>query len=172
MRAVETRSVEAGNRPTSFDTFAATARPGLVRLAWALVGDLDTAEDLAHEAVEALLPTWETVADPTAYCRAVVVNRARSRWRRKGRERRAIAKVASRPAHDVVMPAPSNEVWDAVRELSFRQRVAVVLVVLDDLPLAAVAEQLSCDVETARTHLRRGKQHLAKSLQHLQEDRP
>jgi DNA-directed RNA polymerase specialized sigma24 family protein len=42
--------------------------------------------------------------------------------------------------------------------------------VLEDQPLAAVATHLGCDVETARTHLRRGKQHLAESLKHLQEE--
>jgi RNA polymerase sigma factor (sigma-70 family) len=165
-----TSEVGLGEVAPSFDDFATSARGGLVRLGWALLGDLDAAEDLAHEALEALMPAWSTVVDPAAYCRAVVVNRARSRWRRRGRERRAFARVSGRPQADVYLPAPSNDVWDAVRQLSFRQRVAVVLVVLEDQPLAAVATHLGCDVETARTHLRRGKQHLAESLKHLQEE--
>ncbi len=81
-------------------------------------------------------------------------------------------RVHSSALAPIVLPEPSAEVWAAVQKLPFRQRVAVVLVVVDDLPLSAVADHLGCAEETARTHLRRGKQRLASTLRHLEQEQP
>lgn len=164
-------SSEPGAGAVALTGDVAALRLKLLRTAWALVGDRHNAEDLVHETLAAVMSTSTTVDDVEGYARTALVNRVRSRWRRLERERNANRRAGSNVRDDVVMPDPSGEVWAAVQELPYRQRVAVVLVVVEDLPLRDVAAQLVCSEETARTHLRRGKQKLESQLQHLKKER-
>ena len=144
-------------------------RVQLLKIAWALTGDAN-AEDLVHETLAALMKSTTAVDHPSAYARVALINRIRSHWRRLERERSATRRARQRATPEIALPEPSGEVWAAVQELPFRQRVAVVLVVVDDLPLRAVADHLGCSTETARTHLRRGKTRLASTLRHLEQE--
>jgi RNA polymerase sigma factor (sigma-70 family) len=153
----------------AFESFAAVERVRLVRLAWALVGDVDVAEDVAQDVLVEVFARWSSIVDPSAYARRALVNRLRSRWRRSARERGATARLAGRPHLPVLMPEPSAEVWRAVRRLPDRQRAALVLSVVEDRSLEDVAGILGCGVETARTHVRRARAGLASELELLEE---
>jgi Sigma-70 region 2 len=94
---------------------------GLLRLGWALTGSLASAEDLVQDVFVQAHRHWDHVASldqPEAWLRRVLVNRARSRWRRllvEARHRRVDETL-------VEMADVADEVWVAVRRLSRRQR--------------------------------------------------
>lgn len=160
-----------GSSDASFESFASAERVRLVRLGWAMVGDIDVAEDATQDVLVEVFARWSSITDPSAYSRRALVNRLRSRWRRSGRERRATARLAGRAHPQVLMPEPSAEVWRAVRRLPERQRAALVLTVVEDRPAEEVAGILGCGTETARTHVRRAKAALANDLERIEDHR-
>jgi RNA polymerase sigma factor (sigma-70 family) len=98
---------------------------------------------------------------PEAYARRALVNQATNRWRRRGRR----LEVALND-HDVALPDRSDDalvcdvVVAALRELPLRQRAAVVLRFLEDLPVSEVARALDCSEGTVRSHTARGLDRL------------
>ena len=60
-----------------------------------------------------------------------------------------------------------DEVLAAVSRLSAQQATAVLLRLIHELPYEDVAEALGCSETTARTHVARGREALARSLAHL-----
>ncbi len=96
---------------------------------------------------------------PEAWLYRVAANRARSRWRRAGAHRRAM----SRTPRVSPMPADPDDaivVRDALARLPERQRCALTLRYLLDLPPNDVARYMGCTVETVKTLLKRGLAHL------------
>ena len=67
-------------------------------------------------------------------------------------------------------PLPEDDVdeavdlWRAIGHLPRRQAEAVVLYYVLDLPVADVAEVMGCRDGTAKTHLDRGRQRVARLL--------
>jgi RNA polymerase sigma factor (sigma-70 family) len=102
---------------------------------------------------------------PEAYARRALVNRATNRWRRRGR--RPEAPLAH---HDVAEPDHSDgvvvreAVVEALRALPPRQRAAVVLRYLDDLPIADVARALDCSEGAVKSNTSRGLDRLRAAL--------
>jgi DNA-directed RNA polymerase specialized sigma24 family protein len=66
------------------------------------------------------------------------------------------------------MPAPAGEIWEVVRQLSIRQRTAIVLRFVADLTEADIARTMSVSRTTAASALVDGRRNLAKLL----EDHP
>lgn len=159
-----------GRSDASFEAYASVERVRLVRIGWALTGDLGAAEDIAHDVLVEVFARWSSIDDPGAYARRALVNRFRSRWRRAERERRATSRLAGRASPPVLLPEPSAEVWRAVRRLPHRQRAAIVLTVVEDRSVEDVADLLGCAPETARTHVRRAKSALAADLARMEDD--
>ncbi|GLZ01542.1 SigE family RNA polymerase sigma factor [Actinoplanes sp. NBRC 103695] len=147
---------------TGFDEFVRTRSTGLLRVAFLLTGDRHTAEDLLQEVLEQMYVRWRGVrGNPEAYARRALVNRATNRWR--GRRRRPETPLAH---HDVAQPDHSDGVivrdvvLEALRELPPRQRAAVVLRYLDDLPIAEVAAALDCSEGVIKSNTSRGLERL------------
>ncbi|MEV6634509.1 SigE family RNA polymerase sigma factor [Actinoplanes sp. NPDC051470] len=147
---------------TGFDEFVRTRSTGLLRVAFLLTGDRHTAEDLLQEVLEQMYVRWRGVqGNPEAYARRALVNRATNRWRR--RRRRPEAPLAH---HDVAEPDHSDGVLvrdvviEALRALPPRQRAAVVLRYLDDLPVAEVAAALDCSEGVIKSNTSRGLERL------------
>jgi RNA polymerase sigma-70 factor (sigma-E family) len=145
-----------------FDDFVRGRSTGLLRIAYLLTGDRDAAEDILQEVLEQMYVRWRRIEGaPEAYARRALVNRSTNRWRRRGRR-----PETSLEHHDVAQPDRSDEVAvrDAVvaalRELPPRQRAAVVLRYLDDLPVAAVAQALDCSEGTVKSNASRGLDRL------------
>lgn len=149
-----------------FDEFYAGAYAHVVGQAYLLVGDLGEAQDVAQEAFVRALARWRTVRtldDPLGWTRRVAINLAISRWRRHRNalaawRRRADPETATAPADDRLT------VVDALRGLPPRQRAAVVLHYLTDLPVAQVARELGVPEGTVKSDLSRGRAHLARTL--------
>lgn len=145
--------------PDGLVALYAERRVALVRLAYLLTSDREVAEEVVHDALLALRPRWDDIADPPAYLRTAVVNRCRS-WLRRQRTARAYRPP---PAEDARLVA--DELWDALATLDERRRTAIVLRFYEDLPDAAIAEVLGCRPATVRTLVHRGLHALRKEIE-------
>lgn len=139
----------------------------ILGMAYALTGDVATAEDLCQEAFMAAFRRWSevrTMDHPGAWVRRVVANRSASRFRRTAAEGRALLRIGGQP-REIPPPSPDSvAVWTALRRLSPRQSEVVVLTYFADLSNAEAATVMGCSIETARTHLKRAKARLADAL--------
>lgn len=79
------------------------------------------------------------------------------------RQHRALSRI-DRPAASGVGEADDGALWAAVRQLSDKQRTAIALYYVDDLPLDEIASVLGCSAGTVKTHLQRGRRRLAELL--------
>ncbi len=105
----------------------------LLRVAFVLTGSAPAAEDVVHDVFAKVGPRIDTLAEPVAYLRVAVVNRCRSLHRRDV--------AAPRPENptDAVMDVELIELRDALIALPIRQRSAIVLRYLCDLPEEEIA---------------------------------
>lgn len=133
-----------------------------------LTGDRWVAEELAQEGFAAACRRWERVRDmdqPGAWVRRVVVNQSVSRLRRRGVERRALARMGNPgDSPGLNLDGRTDEVWSAVRLLPKRQGQVIALVYFDGMTVGEASQVIGCSHETARTHLKRGKRTLAARL--------
>jgi RNA polymerase sigma factor (sigma-70 family) len=138
----------------------------LLRVSWVLTGSYASAEDLVQDVFVQAHRHWDHVAgleQPEAWLRRVLVNRARSQWRRQLIESRH----SGRDEIAVVLAEGAHDVWDAVQRLSRRQREIVALVFVEDRTVVDAARLLGCSEETARTHLRRALARLQAELKEV-----
>ena len=156
-----------GNR--DFDDFYRTEYGRVLALAVALCRDRGAAEDLVQDAFVAAHRKWDVVSGydaPGAFVRRVVINRSRSRFRRRARERDAMNRLASRSSGwDEVSPVDVDSFWALVRTLPAQQARCIALRYVDDLDVAAIAALLGCAQPTVRVHLHRAHQSLASRLE-------
>lgn len=134
--------------------FCERLRPRLVGALGLHTGDRGVAEELAQEALARAWARWPKVQAldrPETWTYRVAFNLARSRWRRRGAERRANQRSANRAADP---PAPDHGSVMAVREavatLPERQRRAVVCRFYADLSVAETADALRCAEGTVK----------------------
>jgi RNA polymerase sigma-70 factor (sigma-E family) len=142
-----------------------------VRLAFLLTGDRGIAEDLVQDAFVRLAGRLVHLRDPgafDAYLRRTVVNLSRSYFRRKRVERNYLARARS-----TVEPVPGwpprsvedrEDLWEAMRHLSERQRAAIVLRFYEDLSEAQTAEILKCRPGTVKSLVSRGLEALRNEI--------
>ena len=152
----------------SFEDFYAAEYAGVVRLAVALTGRTDVAEEVAQESFVAAYRRWSRVAtldDPAGWVRRVATNRCVSSGRRYVTELRLLVRLrhqrTSSSEHEQVV---DDELWAVVRSLPRRQAQVVALTFVEDRSVADIAALLGCGEETVRTHLRRGRQAVARRL--------
>ena len=128
----------------------ATVYRDLLRVAFVLTGSAAAAEDVVHDVFAKVGPRIDTLAEPAAYLRVAVVNRCRSL------HRRTVAAPKPDQPTDSVMDVGVIELRDALIALPIRQRSAIVLRYLCDLPEEEIAGILKCRRSTVRTLVRRG----------------
>ncbi|GLW07390.1 RNA polymerase subunit sigma-24 [Microtetraspora sp. NBRC 13810] len=148
-----------------------TQRLGLVRLAFLLVGDQETAEDVVQDAFAALHRRWSRLTGHDRllpYLRASVVNGCRMVHRRRaimGRftgERQTPFWSAEAA---VLLGETRREVFRAVRALPRRQREAVVLRYYLDLSEAEIAEAMGISCGTVKSTVSRALKTLTVKLE-------
>ncbi len=154
---------------SSFEQFFRDQYASLVALGAAMTGDRATGEDLAQETLRITHEQWDDVSGydrPGAFARRTMVNRASNERRRRGRERRALRRLAVVPRSDDARstPAPLDPLWSEVASLPTQQRAAIALRYVEDLPAAEIADVLGCAEATARVHLHRAHRTLAERL--------
>jgi RNA polymerase sigma factor (sigma-70 family) len=129
--------------------YEATYR-SLLRVAFLLTGSAPAAEDVVHDVFVSTGRKLASLDNPEPYLRVAVVNRCRSLHRRAVR-----APVTDRLT-DAHLDVELVELQDALASLSSRQRAAVVLRFLCDLPDDEIAAILSCRRATVRSLVQRG----------------
>lgn len=157
----------------SFDAFHLAQYRPAVRLAVALVGRRDVAEELVQDAFVALQTRWERISayeSPEGWLRRVVANRSVSALRRRAVEARLLVRLANQRARRVEIPENDRDLWRIVARLPKRQAQVVALIFVDGLTVGEVAVTLGCAENTVRTHLRRAKVTLAERLGTETED--
>jgi RNA polymerase sigma-70 factor (sigma-E family) len=147
--------------PATFAASYAELQPEMVRLAAALTGDPEVAQDLVQDAFVRLHRAWNRVRDPRAYLRRAVVNACHSHHRHRQVERRHSARQL--PAPDATLAA--NELVDALDALTHRQRAAVVLRFYADLSDADIAAALRCRPGTVPSLIHRGLEQLRRVIE-------
>lgn len=150
-----------GEGEAAFSAVFEVERDAVLRLACALVGDVEVARDLAADAFARTYAQWRRgrVEQPGAYVRQAVVNGARDHFRRAQRRRRHEARRTGddRGAGSVADGVVGRDaVQRLLTELPVRQRAALVLRYWVDCTDVQVAEALGVPVGTAKSLLRRG----------------
>jgi len=148
-----------------FQRFLDEHRDAVWRFLVCSVGRLE-ADDCFQETFIAALRAYPRLR-PDSNLRAWVLTIAHRKAldAHRGRTRRALpmADVAAVDARsESLAPARDEELWDAVGELPARQRSAVVLRYVADLPHSDIAAAIGCSEEAARRSLHEGLSKLRK----------
>jgi RNA polymerase sigma-70 factor (sigma-E family) len=145
------------------------AAVGLIRLAYLMLGDRPSAEDVVQDAFFGLYRNWARLADhdrALAYVRSSVLNGCRSALRRRAAGRRLT--LYQPPAASAEAAAlgreERREVMQAVRRLPGRQREALVLRFYLDLPEAEIARIMGLRPSSVRSATHRALKALGLSL--------
>jgi len=131
-----------------FADFAYASGGALRNLALSLTGNPADAEDLVQVTLERVMRSWRSQppAHPLAYARKALVRayiseRRRVRWRRESSVDTATLDTGPTAAED---PTAHMRLVEVLATLPRRQREAVVLRYLEDLPVAEVADLMRC----------------------------
>jgi RNA polymerase sigma-70 factor, ECF subfamily len=150
----------------SFEEFYAATVDRLLGQLFLVTGDLHAAEEIVQEAFTRASTRWARLRDydvPEAWVRRVAMNLAADRARSLRRHARAILRLGPPPA----VPSVSVETLALVQALGtlpVRQRQAIVLHYLADLPVQEVAGILTVSGGTVKSLLARGRRALAARL--------
>lgn len=154
------------SRGVEFDDFVRSRSGVLLRVAFLLTGDRHAAEDLLQEVLEQMYVRWRRVQiSPEAYARRALVNRSINRWRWRARRPEQSLGDHDGVARDHADAVAVRElVVGALRALPARQRAAVVLRYLEDLPIVDVAAAMGCSEGAVKSHASRGLARLREAL--------
>lgn len=160
-------SVTAADRQVdAFERFFLDEHPKLVALGLAWTGDPDAARDLAQEAMVRTYASWDRVSGldiPGAWVRRVMINLLIDRGRSNRRTVSMLHRL--RPSSPVETPDTNDDAWwQAVRALPDRERAAVTLHYVDDLPIAEVASILDIAPGTVKASLSHARDKLRARL--------
>ena len=152
----------------------------LVRLAFLLVRDVGTAEEVAQDAFVAMHGRWGKLRDndkALAYLRQTVVNRSRSVLRHRVVVDRHLRAAGSRPPEaapdadtGALDAARRSAVLHALGQLPDRQREVLVLRHYLDLSEAEIADALGIARGSVKSHASRGSAALRDLLEELWKD--
>jgi RNA polymerase sigma factor (sigma-70 family) len=142
--------------------------PSALRLAYVLSGDRETAQDLVHDAFLRVFsrPSRRELRVFEAYLNRAIVNGWRSLLRRKRYERAFLKKQATQ--HDAYANGDTDAahaLWQAVRSLPTRQRIAVFLRYYEGRSYDEISEVLEgCSLGAVRSLLNRGLRRLKEDM--------
>ena len=148
--------------------------PVLLRIAYALLGTREGAEDAVQDAFVSLHRHWRALRDPEAaeaYVRAAVLNRCRSRIRTRVRDAlwarndRTDLPYVVGSDEVVVSREDADRVGAALRRLPRRQREVVTCRYLLELSVAETAETLGISGGAVKRHAHRGLRTLHTALE-------
>ena len=153
------RSDDAPDAAAEFHLVYSRTADSLLRQMVMVTGDLTEAEDVVQEAFERAWLRWSDVRDcvsPEAWVRTVAHRLAISRWRRLRNASAAWLRLGP-PAAEAGLGLEHVALVAALRQLPAKQRVAVVLHHLADLPVDQVAEETGASVAAVKQQLARGR---------------
>jgi RNA polymerase sigma-70 factor (sigma-E family) len=152
-----------------FEELAQSARPALVRAAYAVTGRREDAEDAVQSSLVKAMGAWQRVAGQErwrqqAYVRQIVVNTCRSGWRKWGARVSVgdMPELVQQPATDAV--DDRELVRQALDRLPARQREVLLLRYYEDLSEAEIAARLGCAPGTVKSSAARALRALRDML--------
>lgn len=153
--------------PPPFQQFLDAHRDVVWRFLSSMIGHPDT-EDCFQETFIAALRAYPRVrADSNMRAWVLTIAHRKALDAHRARARRALP-VADPAVLDTreapVAARVDEELWQAVRELPPRQRSAVVLRYVADLPHREIATAIGCSEEAARRNLHEGLTKLRKAV--------
>jgi RNA polymerase sigma-70 factor (sigma-E family) len=172
------RSGEGNEEGPDFEEFVAARSGSLLRTAYLLCGNRETAEDLVQSALAKAFPRWRRIrrADqPEAYVRRMIFNLAADSWReRKGVRLQEWDEELGDP-QPVGANAPHADPADrvalraaliqALRSLPFQMRAVLVLRYWEGLSEREAAEMLGCSLGSVKSQASRGLARLRSAVQ-------
>ena len=160
----QTEAVPDNHVAPGFETFFRATYAPLVR---DLAVAADDVEDAVQEAFVQAHLNWSKVAgfdDPRGWVRLVAVRKLLNRERRRSRGIKAIERLGV--ATDVrVESTLVPELTAEIRRLPVRQRIAVALFYLCDLPLTEVATTMGISTGAVKSTLAEGRKNLRLHLE-------
>ena len=133
-----------------FEEYCAARGKALLRVAYALTGNLADAEDLLQTALLKSYRHWSRIDEPDAYVRKAMVRTHVGRRRRREYATADLPETAAPATRDGHTEA-RDEVLRMLASLGARQRTILVLRYMLDLPDAAIAAELGITESTVRT---------------------
>lgn len=133
------RRASSGRIDAEFTAFYRAEHDGQVRRAALLVGSDDSANDIVHDALVAMLRRWDGIAHPGPYLNRAVLNGCRDMGRRDDVDRRAIRKLRAQESE-----RPDEVLFDVIARLPFNQRAAVVMRFYERMTETEIAAALDC----------------------------
>ena len=146
--------------------------PSLRRYARAMLRDGDSADDLVQDCLERVITHWDErhrAEDTRQWIFAIAHNLAVNRLRQ---ERRRGMHVAIEDVDEATMVSPAaqehrvrhNELMRALDTLPQDQRSVILMISVEDLSYAEVAEALGVPIGTVTSRLARGRERLQRAL--------
>ena len=157
---------EDDQRTAAFERFFLAEHPKLIAIALGWTGDREAAREAAQEALVRAHRDWVRVVTldrPGAWARRVLINLLIDDRRRARRDRDLTARLGA-PGEVAAPVADDHRWWAAVRALPDRQRAAVTLHYLEDLPIADVAAILDIAPGTVKSTLSQARDNLRAAL--------
>ena len=140
-----------------FTAFVAARGQSLLRIAHALTGDREAAQDLVQGALAKAYAKWPRIhTDAEAYVRKIIYNDRASAWRRPGRQNEVtvaeVPDVAASERHDQHV-ADRLTVQRALLSLPARQRAVLVMRYLENpgYSLGRIADMLGYSMPSSFT---------------------
>ncbi len=129
-------------------------------------GDMPRAEDATNDAFLDALQKWDKVSEmdsPRPWVTKVAINKAKRSWLR--RKRYVDPVNVDTVDQFVVDEQPTVELWNAIAQLSMKQRTAIVLRYVDDLTQSEIATQLDVAPGTVSATLTQARAKLRVELE-------
>jgi RNA polymerase sigma-70 factor (ECF subfamily) len=149
-----------------FEAFYVAAYRRVVGQVFALLGDLQEAEDVTQDAFAKASFHWRRIAaydQPEAWVRRVAFNQAYNSTRRARRWLQALARHGP-PAHVPAVSPDRVDLHRALGRLAPRHREVLVLRYVAELSVDEVASQLRLPVGTVKSRLNRARRALAEQF--------
>ena len=167
------------DQPSDSPSLVAQMRPALVKYFKRKSGSAAEAEDLAQDVMVRVLThaDWKTPGEAKGYIFRAAVNRWRDRHRREKAHGVSVPldeeelDAQNPPERMLIAIEELNQIARALEDMHVRTRTVLMLVKLEQMKVAKVAELLGISVSAVNKHLAKGLARLAE-LRRRQENPP
>ena len=157
----------SADRDAVFTDFVRARRTHLRRIAYAICGDWNDAEDLLQTALAKLYVAWPRIhrdGAEEAYVRTIIVRANIDAHRRPSSRERVGLPEGDRPGREPMPVEERSALFDALQALPTMQRKVVVLRHWLGLSVEETARELRISTGTVKSHSSRGLDRLQAAL--------
>lgn len=152
--------------PSNFETFYESSFSRIFAAVYVACGSREVAQDATQEAFKRAFTRWSRLRGKpwvAGWVMTTALNVCKRDVRRAEREPAFTDRSTVAPSDS--MTAEHLDLWFGLRKLPFRQREAVILHYLEDLPLPAVAQLMDVAEGTVKAHLAQARKILRSLLE-------